>query len=204
MKDSLGSRFLPHLWAVHSSHSQFVKKQVWGTIGTSVSTCIKVNLSAVKIRNEKVSIWYLFQFLLRYKVHEDTGSVLPWPTRILSSYRNFLDRVNWANQQHVWVIWSHTWDQPSLLKLGQTMCLFVFHTGLLSLFLRQYCLDPLILKSCLYMFHTVRPNAYSFSKLGTLLFVSGFSSRSHSKVPLSTVQFEIVWGPYWENSSVFS
>ena len=50
----------------------------------------------------------------------------------------------------------------------------VFNTGLLSLFLRQYCLDPLITNSCSHMFHTVRPKAYSFSKLGTLLFVSGF------------------------------
>ena len=39
-------------------------------IGTSVSTCVEVNLSALKIQNEKVSIQYLFQFLLRYKVHE--------------------------------------------------------------------------------------------------------------------------------------
>ena len=60
--------------------------------------------------------------------------------------------------------------------LVRTALLFfhVFNTGLLSLFLRQYCLDPLILKSCLYMFHTVRPNAYRFSKQETLLFVSGF------------------------------
>ena len=39
-------------------------------IGTSVSTSFEVILSAVKIRNEKVSIQYLFQFLLRYKDHE--------------------------------------------------------------------------------------------------------------------------------------
>ena len=40
-------------------------------MGTSVSNHIKANLTAVEIRNEKVSIQYLFRFLLSYKVRED-------------------------------------------------------------------------------------------------------------------------------------
>ena len=101
-----------------------------------------------------------------------------------------LTGVNWANQQaclsdlvaHMGPTFS-----PGTRLDHAFVC--VFNTGLLSLFLRQYCLDPLILKSCLYMFHTVRPNGYIFSKLGTLHFVSGFllekslkSSTFHSPV----------------------
>ena len=40
-------------------------------MGTSVSNHIKANLTAVEIRNEKVSIQYLFRFPLSYKVRED-------------------------------------------------------------------------------------------------------------------------------------
>ena len=98
-KNSLGSRFLPLLWAIPSSHSPVCQEVGIRNIDTSVSTYIKANLSAMEIQNEIVSIQYLFWFSLRYKVHEDTGTVLPWPTRILSSYCNFLDRVNRANQQ---------------------------------------------------------------------------------------------------------
>ena len=42
----------------------------------------------------KVCIRYLFWFPLRYKVCEDIGTVLPWPTRILSFIQLFLIGVN--------------------------------------------------------------------------------------------------------------
>ena len=55
-------------------------------MGTSVSSHIKANLTVVEIQNEKVSIQYLFQFPLSYKVRKDMAVVLPRPTRILSLY----------------------------------------------------------------------------------------------------------------------
>ena len=75
----------------------------------------------------------------------------------------------------------HTWDQPSLLKLGQTSVMFVFLHWTLSLFHVSTDLIHLYSFHVLYMFHTVRPKRIVSVNWELYTFVSGFMSRSHSK-----------------------
>ena len=124
----------------------------------TVMSCSTIHISWVKYTKWK-SIYMIFiSIFAQIQGSQNACSVLPWPTRILSLYCTFIDRGNWTKPASMseWFR-SYTWDQASLLKLGQTSVTFVFSHWTLSLFHVSTDLIHFYLSHVLYMFHTVRP-----------------------------------------------
>ncbi len=173
---------------------------------TSVSTCVEVVLFAVELWNMKVrNLQYYILNSFQIEGLWNACSVLPWPPCILSYTITSLTGGTGLKPASMseW-FWLYTWDQASLLKLGQTSVIFVFYTGL------RVCFMSVLTWSTFthFMFYTcyrLSDKSVKFQQTRNFYtFVSGFMSKKSLKVHLSKVQFwNFMGATLWKKLFIF-